>query len=91
MTLAKAHMSQKIADLDFRRLTCPIEKIGVRPKRVKLAPENQTDGLKQVIGIFPVSDDRKDVAVELALVASYQLREYVLVALFAHWLTQSSR
>lgn len=75
---------QMIAYRNLRRLACPCEKTAARTKRFKLAPENQTDGLIQVVGVSPIPYHGEYVAVQFALVTSQQLREQTLTVFFVH-------
>jgi hypothetical protein len=74
---------------ELSRLSRPGKEIGAGLKRIKLPPENQTDRLKHVASIFPVSGYCKDICVELAVVACNQIREQIVAILYVHELISS--
>ena len=77
-------VSQKTTDLDFRGLTSPGEEAAAGPEQVELAPEDCAHRLEQVVGVFPVPDDGKDVRVQFTLMACNQLGEQTMAILFVH-------
>jgi hypothetical protein len=77
-------LPQELAQLDLRCLSRPGKKIAAKPKRLKFTPENQAHGLVQVVGVLPIPDYPKDVAIDLALAASQQLRKQCMTFLFVH-------
>ena len=77
-------MPSKIGYFIFCYLPRPSKKITVNSKRFEFAPENQANGLKKVICIFPIPNYGKDVPIELMLMACNQFREQVVTLLFSH-------
>jgi hypothetical protein len=64
--------------------TSPTVEASTRLELVELAPKHKANGLEQVGGVFSISDNREDVRVQLALVATEQIGKQIVSFLFVH-------